>query len=159
MKKKTIKELLSSLDHVGAMVTDMDMAIEFYENLGFGPFNALNVTIINRKVRGKLAPDVENLARICPVGPIGFELIQAISGKSIQQEFIENKGEGINHLAFRIDDLDEAIEIMTDAGFRVVSSGETVGGGGYAYFDTDRIGGIQIELFEIPPTIDRLWGN
>ena len=49
------------------------------------------------------------------------------------------------------------IEIMREAGFRVISSADTVGGGGYAYFDTDKVGGVQIELFETPPSVDSLW--
>jgi len=74
--------------------------------------------------------------------------------------FLESRGEGIHHIAFIVDEIKEATDIMTDAGFNVVSSSNNQGGGGMAFFDTDRVGGVQIELEELPPHLqsDSYWG-
>ena len=95
------------------------------------------------------------------MGPIGLELVQPVSGESIQKEYLERHGEGINHIAFVVDDIEEATSMMVEARFKVISCSKNEGGGGMAYFDTDRVGGVQIELEEIPPHLsdDLFWGN
>ena len=47
-----------------------------------------------------------------------------------------------------------------EAGFKVIYSSKNEGGGGMAFFDTDRVGGIVIELEELPPHLadDPYWG-
>ena len=159
MENKSLGALLSDLNHVGVMVSDMDSAVAHYQALGLGPFEPLNISVTDRKVYGKPAPDVENLAMVTEMGPVGLELIQAVAGQSVQREFLDCHGEGINHIAFRVDDIEEATAIMVDEGFEVISSAEAVGGGGIAYFDTDKVGGVQIELLELPPHVDRLSGG
>lgn len=62
------------------------------------------------------------------------------------KEFLEKQGEGINHIGFFVDDLAAEIAKLVGKGCRVVSSGRTTGGGAFAYFDTDGVGGIIFEL-------------
>ena len=59
-----------------------------------------------------------------------------------------------------VDDIEEATSIMMEAGFKVIYSSKNEGGGGMAFFDTDRVGGIVIELEELPPHLadDPYWG-
>jgi catechol 2,3-dioxygenase-like lactoylglutathione lyase family enzyme len=46
---------------------------------------------------------------------------------------LESHGEGINHIAFIVDDIEEATSIMVEAGFKVISSSKNEGGGGMAF--------------------------
>ena len=94
------------------------------------------------------------------MGPIGIELVQPVSGESVQKEWLERRGEGVNHICFIVDDIDEATAMMVEEGFEVTSSSNNEGGGGMAYFDTDKVGGIAIELEELPPHLneDPYWG-
>jgi 4-hydroxyphenylpyruvate dioxygenase-like putative hemolysin len=147
----TDKLPFSQADQVGVIVRDMDKAIEHYQSLGIGPFESLNVTSIDRKVYGKPAPDVKNLSRVAQMGQLQFELLQPVSGESIQKEFLEKCGEGINHLGFFVDDLDKEVAKLIAKGFEVISSGKFVGGGGFAYFNTDKVGGVMSELIQWPP--------
>ena len=158
--KKTVEDLLTRMHHIGVMVRDVDEAVEHYQSLGIGPFGPSNLAHVDREVHGKPAPDVQNLARVTTLGPIGFEVVQAISGESVQQEFLERRGEGINHTCFVVDDIHEAIAVMAKAGFKPISYANNVGGGGVAYFDTDKVGGVQIELEQLPPHLDDdpYWG-
>jgi len=139
------------VDQVGVIVRDMDRAVEYYQALGIGPFESLNVVPADRKVYGKPADDVKNLARVAQMGQLQFELIQPVSGESVQKEFLESKGEGINHLGFFVDDIDKEVAKLVEKGFKVISNGKFVGGGGFAYFDTDKVGGVQFELIQWPP--------
>ena len=158
--KKTVGDLLTRMHHIGVMVSDADRAVEYYQSIGIGPFGPSNLVHVDREVYGSPAPDVKNVARVTTLGPIGFEVVQAISGVSVQQEFLDRRGEGINHTAFIVDDIHEAIEVMSAGGFKTISYANNVGGGGSAYFDTDKIGGVQIELEELPAHLDDdpYWG-
>jgi methylmalonyl-CoA/ethylmalonyl-CoA epimerase len=68
----------------------------------------------------------------------------------VQREFLEKRGEGVNHLGFVVEDLEGAVSRLTERGFRVVSRGRVAHGGAFAYFDTDRVGGIIFELIKLP---------
>ena len=161
MKKKTIGELLSKFHHVAVIVKNMDEAVEYYQALGIGPFGPSNLVHIDRKMYGKPVPaDIKNMVKVTKMGPIGIELIQPVSGESLPRKFLESRGEGINHIGFIVDDIEEATAIMVEAGFKVISSSKNEGGGGMAFFDTDRVGGVLIDLEELPPHLseDPYWG-
>ncbi|MBU2536788.1 MAG: VOC family protein [Chloroflexi bacterium] len=160
MKKKGIGELLTRFHHMGVIVKNLDEAVEYYQALGIGPFGPSNLVHLDRIVYGKPATDVKNLVKATKLGPIGIELIQPVSGVSPPSKFLESRGEGIYHLAFVVDDINEATSIMTEAGFKVIYSSKNEGGGGMAFFDTDKVGGIIIELEELPPHLseDPYWG-
>ena len=146
----TEKLPFSKVDQVGVVVRDMDKAVEYYQALGIGPFEPLNVTSIDRKVYGKPAPDVKLKVRMAQMGQIQIELIQSMEGESFQKGFLESKGEGINHLGFFVDDIDKEEAKLVEKGLKVVSSGRFVGGGGFAYFDSDKVGGVIFELIQWP---------
>jgi methylmalonyl-CoA/ethylmalonyl-CoA epimerase len=83
-------------------------------------------------------------------GPIEIELIQVLEGETPHTEFLREKGEGLHHLRFRVDDIDEALSRFAEDGIESVfrhSYPEI--GISFAYLNTDRIGGVMIELIEI----------
>ncbi|MDD5082554.1 MAG: VOC family protein [Dehalococcoidales bacterium] len=133
---------------IGVVVRDLERAIKYYESLGIGPFKTTSVSGWYREMRGKPAPDIENRVAVARLGPVDFELVQPVSGHSIQQEFLDKHGEGINHLGFRVDDLDNEIAEMEKKGFKGIYStrgakGDPIRG---IYLATDTIGGILFEL-------------
>jgi len=162
MKKKTVGELLSKFHHVGMVVKDVDQAVEYFQGLGMGPFESSSLIHINRKMYGKPVPgDVKVIVKTTTIGPIGIELIQPVSGKSTPQNWLESHGEGISHIAFIVDDIEEAKSTMIEEGFTIISSSDNEGGGGMAFFSTDAVGGIIIEMEELPPHLDKdpYWGH
>jgi len=160
MRKKRIGELLSKLHHVAVIVKNLDEAVEHYQALGIGPFEPVKVVHTDRMLYDKPAPpDIKNIAKGGQMGPIWLELIQPVSGKYVHKEFLESRGEGINHIAFLVDDIEEATSIMAESGFKVVVSMKNEGGGGVAFFDTDKVGGFMIELEELPPGVDQFYGS
>ena len=156
MTQNRIGKILSNFHHVGVLVNNMDEAIDHYQSLGFGPFEPMGFdgkpsTPIDRTVYGEPACGIENIAMKAPLGPALIELVQPVSGKSVQMEWLLNKGEGINHICFMVDNIEEASDAMAEAGFKIITTCKFIGGGGMAYFDTDKVGGVQLELLEAPP--------
>jgi len=140
--------------HVSVIVRDMEKAVKYYESLGIGPFEQTlgRASNVYREVYGKPAPDVKNIEMTAQMGPIRFALIQPISGESVQKEFLEKHGEGVDHIGFRVDDLERETAELTQKGFKVVSS-IRIGDGGLNFYDTDKVGGVMIELMQPPSQI------
>lgn len=152
--KRGDRSPFSKVDQIGIIVRDLDKAVEYYKSLGFGPFESLGITITERMVYGKTAPDVKNRQAITQIGQIELELVQPVSGKSVQQDFLDTKGEGVNHLGYFIDtdDFDKEVAKMLKKGYKIVSGVKTTDGfRDCAYFDTDKTGGIQLEFIRKNP--------
>ena len=142
----------SHVDQIGIIVRDVDKAAEYYESLGIGPFHAQTGTVLmERRVWGKLVTDIKNKVLLAQIGPIEIELVQPVEGISLQMDFLETKGEGINHLGFLVDDLDKEVAKLSEQGIEPVMTVKFQGGGGVAYMDTDEVGGVLLELIQYPP--------
>lgn len=77
-----------------------------------------------------------------------MELIQPFGGKSTWQDFLDQHGEGIHHIAFGVKNTDEKIKIMEAFGSHVVQRGLYGGATGeYTYLDTPDMK-IMLELLE-----------
>jgi methylmalonyl-CoA/ethylmalonyl-CoA epimerase len=149
-KNTTAKSPFSKLAHVGIVVRDMDKAVERLESLGIGPFKAISLPPATEKplLRGKpYVAKVKGL--IGKIGEVEIELFQPIEGESPHKEFLDSKGEGIHHIAFGLDDVDDfdkEVAKLTEQGASVVLGGRWQGGGS-AYFDSG-VGGIILELIQ-----------
>jgi catechol 2,3-dioxygenase-like lactoylglutathione lyase family enzyme len=136
--------------HLGVVVKDLDKAIEYFESLGLGPFSPNpSESVTDRKVYGKPA-NIKLKGAAAKLGPLEVELLQPVEGRSIQSDYLDKKGEGINHIGFVVHDLQKAIRKLEEKGFSVVSSGTLPDSGGFAYFNTDQVGGMMIELIQYP---------
>ncbi|MFC1992502.1 VOC family protein [Chloroflexota bacterium] len=148
------KSPFAKFDHVGIVVKDIDKAVEYYESLGLGPFfeHMTNVKFIEWRMRDKPIDmdSVKNARRIGRAGQIKIELIQPVKGESIWKEFLETKGEGIQHLAFSVDNIERETNNLKEKGLTVLFSNRTEDGGGTTYFDTREVGGIIIEIVQWP---------
>ncbi|WP_286886529.1 VOC family protein [Aneurinibacillus sp. UBA3580] len=85
---------VKKLDHIGIIVSDLDRAIETYENV-----LGLQVERIEDYGGGLL------LIAFIPLGEVQLELIQPLKPGSAAWDFLQSHGEGIEHLAFAVDDL------------------------------------------------------
>ncbi len=135
------------------VVADLQRAIAFYESLGIGPFrDGPSGHTTRRLIRGIESPDTRLIGAIAQLGELELELIQPVAGPSIQREFLERHGEGVVHLCAYTDDLERDIAWMRDRRETdVISYGELSDGGSFAYFDTQSVGGLVLELYELGP--------
>ena len=148
------EKLFSKVDQIGVVVRDMDKAVEYYQSLGIGPFEPLPKSdAVERKYFGKpIDPtSVKLKIQVAQMGPVQLELIQPIEGDSVFMDFLKTKGEGINHLAFWVDDIDKEEARLVEKGLPLLYRSRFRKGGGAAHFDTRKIGGFFIELIQWAP--------
>jgi methylmalonyl-CoA/ethylmalonyl-CoA epimerase len=85
---------VKKLDHIGIIVSNLDQAIETYERV-----LGLQVERIEDYGDGLLS------IAFIPLGEVQLELIQPLKPGSVAWDFLQDHGEGIEHLAFGVDDL------------------------------------------------------
>lgn len=99
------------IDHIGIAVKNLEESIFNYENLLGVKCYAIE-EVQDQFVKTAFfmvgQTKIELLETTDPEGPIG--------------RFIENKGEGIHHVAFAVDNTDEALAISKENGFRLIDS-------------------------------------
>ncbi len=146
-----IQGLFSKFDHIGIIVPDVDKTVAEFQSLGIGQFEPLETDGQRQRwVGGKFIEDYRLKIRIGQAGPIKLELIEPVSGKeSVHKEFVENTGGGIHHLAFAVDEIEEAEREMVHEGYKQIFKSRR-NGGGAGYFKKDRSGAIIFELLQRP---------
>ena len=81
------------------------------------------------------------------VGSILLELIEPVGGPSIWQEFLDTRGQGVHHIAFRVKGMEQVLTFLEDKNIPTVQQGEFTGGR-YAYADGTQELGVLLELLE-----------
>jgi methylmalonyl-CoA/ethylmalonyl-CoA epimerase len=85
--------------------------------------------------------------QITKIGDMELELIQPINGESPHQEFLDERGEGIQHLGFIVANLKEEVEHLTAQGSTVLLTSRFKNGGGVVYLDL-AAAGLIVELVQ-----------
>jgi catechol 2,3-dioxygenase-like lactoylglutathione lyase family enzyme len=81
------------------------------------------------------------------MGQVSLELIEPMGGPSTWQEFLDEKGEGVHHIAFEIQGTDDVLAFLDGKGIRMVQQG-VYPGGMYTYVDSAPALGVILELLE-----------
>jgi catechol 2,3-dioxygenase-like lactoylglutathione lyase family enzyme len=140
---------------VGVVVRNLNEAIEYYSKMfGLGPFQTIEFAPAHHWVKGKPTP-IRLKIGMCLWGSIQLELIEPLEGDAPHKWFLEEKGEGLQHLGFIVDNYDEWLEYLRENQIHVLMNAETdVEGMGHvraAYLQSDRTGGVLFELIEVRP--------
>ena len=136
------------LAHVGVVVRDMDQVIEYYKSLGLvteiGTEWISDNKELDAQAYGKPAdPKCKVKVRGIHIGPVELLLNQPLEGEGRQQDFLNSHGEGINHIAFFVDDLESEKAKMIEKGISIMFEVQ-----GNAYFDTRKFGNVVIQLLQ-----------
>ncbi len=115
------------LVHVGIPVRDLDKSMKDYQTLGTASFQPEFVIDSSKfaeyLVYGKTPhPVVRTRGVMGRVGALGVELLQPLQGETVHKELLEKTGEGIGHIAYTVDDLEEETAKMVEKGFQVILS-------------------------------------
>jgi methylmalonyl-CoA epimerase len=94
-------------------------------------------------------PGLGFLERMFPVGEAYVQTLEA-SGDGVVQRFLDARGPGLHHLAFKVDRLDDALEDLRARGVRLVDEHSRPGGMGtrIAFVHPSAFGGLLVELVE-----------
>jgi methylmalonyl-CoA/ethylmalonyl-CoA epimerase len=127
------------LDHVAIAVPSMATAVAAFE--------ALLGTIASPPERVE-SQGVE--VSFVGTGAARIELVAPIDENGTVARFLERRGQGLHHIAFRVADLDAELERLRRAGVRLIDESPRVGAGGkrIAFLHPESGGGVLIELVE-----------
>jgi len=133
------KVKVNGITQIAIAVRDLRMTAENYWNiLGIGPWDIYDweyPRVYDRTYGGKKSWAREKIA-LTRVGDVELELVQPVEGDSIYQDFIAERGEGIHHLQFKDEKVDEVAAVLADQGFACLQSGRFGDKGAYYYMDT-----------------------
>jgi hypothetical protein len=138
-----------SIDQVGMVVDDLEDGMARYDAvLGVGPWNVYTYEppeLTDTTYRGRDAEYAMRLA-IGYGGETMLELIEPTMGPNIYADHLDERGEGMHHLAcFSFDDPRGVVDAFEAAGMGVLQSG-SINGGTFWYFDTaDELNGVVFE--------------
>ena len=133
------------LTQVGVVVKDVGKAVERLGELGIGPFNKMPLPPEREEYFREKRMYAEFDIRGTQMGNVQLELIQPLEGDSPHKEFLETKGEGIQHVMYQVDNLEKTVKELIDKGVEVLLRAKFPDGGGVAYVDLG-VSNIVIEL-------------
>ncbi len=127
------------IDHIGIAVKNLDETLKFYQGI-LGLECAGTEIVEEQKVK----------VAFLPIGDTEVELLESTEEDGPIAKFIEKKGEGIQHIAYRVENIEEAIEYMKSKGIRMIDEKPRYGAGGarIAFCHPKSTGGVLIELSE-----------
>ncbi|MGE5559535.1 MAG: methylmalonyl-CoA epimerase [Chloroflexota bacterium] len=129
--------MIEKIDHVGIAVKSIDEALKVYRDV-----LGIQVKELEQMPTQKLA--------MLPVGESMVELLEAITPDAAVAKFIESRGEGIHHIALRVDNIEQALAEAKAAGLRLIDETPRTGAGGskIAFIHPKSVYGVMIELVE-----------
>jgi methylmalonyl-CoA/ethylmalonyl-CoA epimerase len=131
---------LLGIDHVGIAVTDLDEAIERWSKT-FG------LEVSHREINE--SQGIEE-AMLDLADGTRIQLLAPLNSDSTIAKFLERSGEGMQQLAFRVTDIDEAMAKVLSAGMRLIYPESRVGTAGSRinFVHPKDVGGVLVELVE-----------
>ena len=133
--------MIDGVDHVGVAVKDLDEAIHVYRDiLGF---NLEGVHTMNERML-KIA--------FFSLGESRIELLQPLSPDSTVAKFLETRGEGIQHLAVKVKNVEATLEEFKSKGVVLIDEKPRTGvlGNKMAFVHPKSTRGVLLELVEKP---------
>jgi len=132
---------------VGVVVKDVGKVAERLSSLGIGPFEEMKLPPERKELfRGKPAlADARILT--AALGETQLELVQPLAAESPHREYLEARGEGIQHIMVTVDDIEKELKRLTDNGCTLLLDIRMPGGVRGAYVDL-HAGGIIVEMFQ-----------
>jgi len=132
---------LTQIDHVGIAVSDLEEAVEHYRRT-FG---------IEPTHRERM--DDQGVEEVLfAVGESYVQLLGALGSQTPVGRFLERRGPGVHHVAYRVDSVDEALDDLRENGVPLVDEQPRAGSRGtrIAFVHPRGVGGVLVELVEVP---------
>ena len=129
---------ITRVDHIGIAVKSIAESLKVYEAMGLKSVGVEEVA--EQKVR----------VAFIPIGETEIELLESTAPDGPVAKYIEKNGEGIQHLALRVDNLEAALAELKAQGVRLIDEKPRYGAGGakIAFVHPRSTGGVLLELSE-----------
>ncbi|MDD5758019.1 MAG: methylmalonyl-CoA epimerase [Desulfobulbaceae bacterium] len=131
--------MISNIDHLGLAVHSIATARVFYEEV-LGLTCEAEEEVASQQVR----------TAFFTVGQTHIELLEPTDPTSPIAKFLENRGEGIHHIAYRTDDIEAQLATARRQGLRLIHESPIIGAGGkrVAFLHPKGTAGVLTEFCE-----------
>jgi methylmalonyl-CoA/ethylmalonyl-CoA epimerase len=129
----------SHIEHIGIAVSNLQSAVEFYEKtFGLECYGIEEV------------PDQKVRTAFFMVGQTKIELLETTDPEGPIGKFIEKRGEGLHHIAFAVDNIEEKLKSAAENGVRLIDEKPRKGAEGLdiAFIHPKSSAGVLIEICE-----------
>ncbi len=130
---------LLKIDHLGIAVSSIDAKKNFWTD------------VLGLTLEGTETIDEQKVTTaFLPVGESEVELLESTSEDGPVAKYIEKRGEGIQHVAFRVDNIEEALAELKAKGIALIDQTPRIGAGGakIAFLHPKATSGVLVELCE-----------
>jgi len=136
-----LKFKILSIEHVAIAVKNLEVPSNF-----FGQILGINNT------SREIVEDQGVITNIFDTGSGKIELLESVSQNSPITRFLGKRGDGVHHIAFRVDNLELALKELSDIGIKLIDHTPRIGAEGMliAFLHPKSTSGILIELCQKP---------
>ncbi len=127
------------IDHLGIAVNSIEEGKSFWSE------------ILGLKFEGAETVETQKVnTAFFPVGESEVELLESTAPDGPVAKFIEKKGTGFQHVAFRVADINAALKELKEKGIQLIDQEPRLGAGGakIAFLHPKATGGLLVELCE-----------
>jgi methylmalonyl-CoA/ethylmalonyl-CoA epimerase len=131
--------MFQTIDHVGVAVLDLDRAADRYAT-------AFGMPLVHREMVESQGVE----AALLEIGGGHVELLRPLGPETVVGRFVERRGEGLHHVAYRVDDIDATLAALKTAGVDLIDASARVGirRSRVAFLHPKAAGGVLTELVE-----------
>ncbi len=133
--------MLEKVEHIALAVADLDEAVDFYTRVW-------GLELEHREVVEDQGVE-EAMLRL---GESFIQLLAPLSADSTVAKFIEKRGEGLHHIAYQVDDIEEALKSLKKAGVQLIDQSFRIGSREtkVAFVHPKGNRGVLVELVQLP---------
>jgi methylmalonyl-CoA/ethylmalonyl-CoA epimerase len=131
---------VKQINHVAIVVEDIDAALQFWRD-GLG----LEVAHVED------VPGQDSIVAFLPTGDAEVELVKPTSVDSGVSRFLKERGPGMHHICFEVDDILAYITRLRENGIELINEEPVIGTGGklIAFIHPTSTHGVLVELYEL----------
>ena len=131
--------MLSAIDHVGVAVENLEAALTLYRD-------QLGMPLVHREVVTEQGVD----AALLDVGGGNIELLAPLGPDTPVGKFLERKGPGLHHVAYRVASVQDTLDACVAAGLRLIDEQPRTGirGSRGAFLPPAATGGVLTEIVQ-----------
>ncbi|MGA8363320.1 MAG: methylmalonyl-CoA epimerase [Solirubrobacteraceae bacterium] len=131
--------MFDRIDHVGVAVQDLDASLHLFRDL-------FKLDVAHREIVEQQGVE----AVLLDVGENHVELLAPLGPDTPVGKFIANRGPGLHHIAYQVDDIDSTLATLDEAGLRLIDKQPRTGIGSsrVAFVHPKAVGGVLIEIVQ-----------
>jgi methylmalonyl-CoA epimerase len=131
--------MLSTIDHVGVAVEDLEGALALYQG-------SLGMPLVHRET----VADQGVEAALLDIGDAHVELLAPLGPETAVGKFLARRGPGLHHVAYRVEDVEQTLNALSEAGIRLIDEHARTGirGSRVAFVHPASTGGVLTEIVE-----------